>query len=218
MRAVSVISAVVSVALMSLTLLAAASDFRWHLSVAAIAAGVVVVVSLLAGDRRRAKPKPEPVSAEAVKPAAIPVASNQAEAEVVSFLSLLQEKGRFVDFLMDDITPYADAQVGGGLMPVQIIGRPGDGLAQPLSQHGGVVGMLKLGLHNGKLIAAEPRNQVGVAKTAAQPLRNHLQQLVAARMTERVIDAFEVVEIEIEHRKLRAPPHKRKLPLQLLAE
>ncbi len=30
----------------------------------------------------------------------------------VSLLSLLQEKGRFLDFIMDDVTPYSDAQVG----------------------------------------------------------------------------------------------------------
>jgi len=33
-------------------------------------------------------------------------------ADVVGFLSMLQVKGRFLDFLMDDITKYADAQVG----------------------------------------------------------------------------------------------------------
>ena len=32
--------------------------------------------------------------------------------EVLTFLSLLQEKGRFLDFLMDDITLYSDNQVG----------------------------------------------------------------------------------------------------------
>lgn len=32
--------------------------------------------------------------------------------EIVHFLSLLQEKGRFVDFVMDDIAPYDDSQVG----------------------------------------------------------------------------------------------------------
>ena len=30
----------------------------------------------------------------------------------MSFLAALQEKGRLVDFLMDDLTAYADAQVG----------------------------------------------------------------------------------------------------------
>jgi hypothetical protein len=37
---------------------------------------------------------------------------DQAETGVLNFLSLLQRKGRLVDFLMDDITQYPDAQVG----------------------------------------------------------------------------------------------------------
>jgi len=42
----------------------------------------------------------------------VPPASNQAEAETVSFLATLQERGRLIDFLMDDSTTYDDAQVG----------------------------------------------------------------------------------------------------------
>ncbi|MGP6158759.1 MAG: DUF2760 domain-containing protein [Vulcanimicrobiaceae bacterium] len=57
------------------------------------------------------KAAPAP-AVEAVKTAPAPIVANQAEAEVVSFLAMLQEKGRFVDFLMDNITPYSDAQVG----------------------------------------------------------------------------------------------------------
>ena len=34
------------------------------------------------------------------------------EAGVVQFLARLQEKGRFVDFALDDITPYSNEQVG----------------------------------------------------------------------------------------------------------
>jgi len=34
------------------------------------------------------------------------------DAEIVQLLSLLQGKGRFIDFLMDDITSYDDRQVG----------------------------------------------------------------------------------------------------------
>lgn len=34
------------------------------------------------------------------------------DAEVVQLLSLLQEKGRLVDFLMEDVAPYSDQQVG----------------------------------------------------------------------------------------------------------
>ena len=56
-------------------------------------------------------PAPEPM------PAPVPIqppapAANQAEAEVVAFFGLLQEKGRLVDFLMEDVTPYEDAEVG----------------------------------------------------------------------------------------------------------
>ena len=43
--------------------------------------------------------------------AGTPPASN-ADAEIVHFLAMLQEKGRLVDFLMDDINAYNDAQVG----------------------------------------------------------------------------------------------------------
>lgn len=32
--------------------------------------------------------------------------------EVLNFLGLLQSKGRFIDFLMDDVARYSDAQVG----------------------------------------------------------------------------------------------------------
>lgn len=39
-------------------------------------------------------------------------ASGRVDAEIVSFLGLLQEKGRLIDFLMDDIAGYADADVG----------------------------------------------------------------------------------------------------------
>ncbi len=37
---------------------------------------------------------------------------SQSRGDVLTFLGLLQEKGRFVDFLQDDITPYSDEQVG----------------------------------------------------------------------------------------------------------
>jgi hypothetical protein len=44
-----------------------------------------------------------------VAPAPKPV---KPDADVVNFLGLLQEKGRFVDFLMGDIAKYSDAEVG----------------------------------------------------------------------------------------------------------
>ena len=69
---------------------------------------VAAIVGFLLG--RRKKSTPEPVtSAPLPTPAA---AAPRAEAEVVSFLALMQEKGRLVDFLMDDVTGYNDAEVG----------------------------------------------------------------------------------------------------------
>ena len=41
-----------------------------------------------------------------------PLAENQAESEIVAFFALLQEKGRLVDFLMEDVAGYDDAEVG----------------------------------------------------------------------------------------------------------
>lgn len=38
--------------------------------------------------------------------------SQASNSDVLAFLSLLQEKGRLLDFLMDDITSYNDTQVG----------------------------------------------------------------------------------------------------------
>ena len=74
----------------------------------ALAAALLVIMSLRRSDRA----KSEPPKGDAATLITVPAASNQAEAEVVSFLATLQERGRLVDFLMEDITIYDDAQVG----------------------------------------------------------------------------------------------------------
>jgi len=50
---------------------------------------------------------PEPVQLHVPKPP-----ESKADADVVNFLAIFQEKGRLVDFLMDNIAGYSDAQVG----------------------------------------------------------------------------------------------------------
>src|SRR5262249_31010160 len=60
----------------------------------------------------RRKPPPSKPQAEPARPAPPTPAVARADAEIVSFLAMLQEKGRLVDFLMDDINSYNDAQVG----------------------------------------------------------------------------------------------------------
>jgi Domain of unknown function (DUF2760) len=74
----------------------------------ALAAALLLLIFLSRG----ARPEPEPPKADIAKPMPVPAADNQAEAEIVSFLATLQERGRLVDFLMEDVTTYDDAQVG----------------------------------------------------------------------------------------------------------
>jgi hypothetical protein len=110
MRVVSIIAAVALSVLIALTLVPVAAEYHQHFTIAALAVAVALVVAILADG---AKAEPKPAKAEAAKPAPPPlVAANQSEAEVVAFLATLQEKGRLVDFLMDDIAAYDNAQVG----------------------------------------------------------------------------------------------------------
>jgi hypothetical protein len=87
---------------------------------------LILAISLWGGPKSKTisgadldKTSPQPSVLQAAVPATLPVAippnsqdKKQAEAEVVAFFALLQEKGRLVDFLMEDITSYDDTQVG----------------------------------------------------------------------------------------------------------
>ena len=67
---------------------------------------------------------PPPVTVQSPAPV-----MEQAEAEVVAFFALLQEKGRLVDFLMEELTSYDDAQVGAAARVVH------QGCRQVLQEH-----------------------------------------------------------------------------------
>jgi hypothetical protein len=109
MRSIWISSVVALLVLNALTLVPAIGPFYPYLSTASLVVALFLLVAILVPRQESAEPgggKPE-----SVKPIPAP-ARNQADAEVVSFVALLQEKGRLVDFLMDDITAYNDAQVG----------------------------------------------------------------------------------------------------------
>ena len=72
----------------------------------------VATILLLAAILTRPKAEAGRPAAETVSAAPAMPSPNQSNAEVVNFLAILQEKGRLVDFLMDDIKGYSDAQVG----------------------------------------------------------------------------------------------------------
>ena len=100
-------------------------------SLALVLALLVLVFSFIgekSGEPARpvetATPGPVSVSIQPPEPSA-----NQAEAEIVAFFGLLQEKGRLVDFLMDDITPYEDAEVGAAARVIH------QGCRQVLQEH-----------------------------------------------------------------------------------
>lgn len=84
--------------------------FRPYLADATFALSIVVLIGLLLPTGQKSPPsKPPPEAARPIPPAP---AAPRAEAEVVSFLAMLQEQGRLVDFLMDDINSYDNAQIG----------------------------------------------------------------------------------------------------------
>ncbi len=93
---------------------------------ALIVAGIGLALSRQAAEPAKApaapapeapRPAPEPPKPAPVAPLAAPAPvivdrDDVVKAELVHLLALMQEKGRLIDFVMDDITPYTDAQVG----------------------------------------------------------------------------------------------------------
>lgn len=111
MRAVSMVAAIVLIVLSAMMMqMPGAGALQPHLLQAALVVSILLLAAIIM--TKAAKPPPSGAVAQAAKPPAVPLAENRADAEVVSFLAVLQERGRLVDFVMDDITRYSDAQVG----------------------------------------------------------------------------------------------------------
>jgi Domain of unknown function (DUF2760) len=105
LKIISITSCVALAALNALALFPEAGDFRVYLTGASLAIALGLLMAILFIRRNQtgtARPVPVPVQ----------TAGNREEAEIVSFLAIFQERGRLIDFLMDDITTYDDAQVG----------------------------------------------------------------------------------------------------------
>ena len=63
-----------------------------------------------------AAPAPAPATAKAVEPAVAPVAP--ARSDAITVLSVLQREARLVDFLKEDISGYANDQIGAAVRDV----------------------------------------------------------------------------------------------------
>jgi hypothetical protein len=116
MRVVSIIAVLFLLVANAVELLPGASASQPYLSGGALALGIVALVTILARRDPDVERSPDAntgsVAAEAPQaPVAVKRAS-QADAEILSFLAILQARGRLVDFLMDDINAHDDAQVG----------------------------------------------------------------------------------------------------------
>lgn len=131
MRILSIIATIAVLLVSALMLLPEASAYHAMLPMAATACAAVALIAIFATPQRHdtGAARSDPPVVEAARPVAPPPAANQADAEVVSFLAMLQRKGRFVDFLMDDITVYTDAQVGAAARVVH------DGCKSALNEH-----------------------------------------------------------------------------------
>ena len=111
MRKLAVALAVILLALSALALAPGVVPTPYADILPKVIAGVAVLL-LIATLADRSKPESAGPAAKPAAPLAAAPLANQADSEVVNFLAILQERGRFVDFLMDEITAYSDAQVG----------------------------------------------------------------------------------------------------------
>jgi len=111
------------------------STKAYTFQIAAIAFVLALVVLALSFVDTSKKTAPEIVHVQAPQPAVIqppsppPPVENTAEAEIVAFFALLQEKGRLVDFLMEDLASYEDAEIGAAARVVH------EGCKQVLQEH-----------------------------------------------------------------------------------
>lgn len=105
--------------LLSIVLLLARLDprtFPLLLGLLVVLLGLAIVMRILQLRRGKEGPEAKEMPArkepERVAPAVAPTSEALVETGVVQFLARLQEKGRLVDFLLDDIAPYSNEQVG----------------------------------------------------------------------------------------------------------
>ncbi len=88
----------------------------------------------------------------------------------------------------------------------------------PRDEIGDVFGLLHRGLNDSEFVTAEARDKIRLADTAAQPDRHGLQQFIADRMAQRIVDTLEFVDVDIEHRELTTLSNAPELLFEPLAE
>lgn len=110
MRVLLIVAVLLLVAVSGAAFLPAAEPFRQYLSEATLALAALTAVAAFLQPRQSRQPRKP--AAEPLRPTPPQTQASRVDADIVHFLAMLQEKGRLVDFLMDDINSYSDAQVG----------------------------------------------------------------------------------------------------------
>ena len=67
------------------------------------------------------------------------------------------------------------------------------------------LGIADVAQQHGELIAAETRDRVALFRARLEPMRDDRQQLIARAVAERVVDPFEMIEIDVHERAAREP-------------
>ena len=73
-------------------------------------------------------------------------------------------------------------------------------------------------LHDRKLVSAKPCHRIALADTRAETTGNFLQQIIADRMPQRVIDFLEMIKVEAKHGQASIAVHSAKCLFEFLAK
>ena len=114
MRVVLIIAALLLVAASAAAMMSVGEPVRQYLPQATLALAILVLIGVFAQPRKQMpqqSPPTEPARPALVLPQSSSPQSSSKDADIVQFLAILQEQGRLVDFLMDDINAYSDTQV-----------------------------------------------------------------------------------------------------------
>jgi hypothetical protein len=84
-----------------------------------------------------------------------------------------------------------------------IVGRA-DCLEGPSHQLDDLGGVLDRGLDDGELVAAEPGDEIAGPDAFLEARGHRFEQLVADHVSERIVDALEFVDVDVEHRQVLA--------------
>ncbi len=111
----------------------------------------------------------------------------------------------------------AYAGIGRELMAEALIRLP-DRLVNSCNEFHDIVDVADICLNDRELVATKPRDKIGLPDAAPEASGHDLQQLIADMMPERIVDALELVDVDIKQRELLAPAGSPQFAFDLFAE